>query len=132
MCLVFIDAEAKAYPSITARAEVRHDHAKATEIWKSTDNMWWSGPHDPNVCVLRVRPVTAELWEGPASTAVAAFEFRQGADHRGKAQPRREPQGHREDVTSIATALDSNSRLVRAWVEHVPQDYSRADTTGAS
>jgi general stress protein 26 len=73
--LVFIDAEAKAYLSITARAEVRQDHAKAAEIWKSTDNMWWSGPDDPNVCVLRVRPVTAELWDGPANAAVAAFEF---------------------------------------------------------
>ena len=75
VCLVFIDAGTKAYLSITARAEVRHDHAKAAEIWKSTDNMWWSGPDDPNVCVLRVRPVTAELWDGPAYAAVAAFEF---------------------------------------------------------
>jgi general stress protein 26 len=30
--LVFIDAKAKAYLSITARAEVRRDHAKAAEI----------------------------------------------------------------------------------------------------
>ena len=75
VCLVFIDADAKAYLSVTARAEVQHNHAKAAEIWKSTDNMWWSGPDDPNVCVLRVRPITAELWDGPASAAVAAFEF---------------------------------------------------------
>src|SRR6476659_8313155 len=40
VCLVF--TEAKAYLSITARAEVLHDHAKAAEIWKSTDTMWWS------------------------------------------------------------------------------------------
>ena len=73
--LVFIDAKAKAYLSITARAEVRQDHAKAAEIWKRTDNMWWSGPDDPNVRVLRVQPFTAELWDGPASAAVAAFEF---------------------------------------------------------
>jgi len=73
--LVFIDAKEKAYLSITARAEVRRDHAKAREIWKSTDNMWWHGPEDPNVCVLRVRPLTAELWDGPASKAVAAYEF---------------------------------------------------------
>ena len=72
---MFIDPKDKAYLSITARAEVRHDHAKAAEIWKSTDDMWWKGPNDPNVCVLRVRPLTAELWDGPASTAVAAFEF---------------------------------------------------------
>lgn len=73
--LVFIDAKAKAYLSITARAEVRRDHAKAAAIWKRSDNMWWKGPDDPDVCVLRVRPLTAELWDGPASAAVAAFEF---------------------------------------------------------
>ena len=73
--LVFIDARDKAYLSITARAEVRHDRAKAAEFWKSTDDVWWNGPDDPNVCVLRVRPLTAELWDGPASAAVAAFEF---------------------------------------------------------
>ncbi len=73
--LVFIDAKDNAYLSITARAEVRRDHAKAAEIWKPTDNMWWKGADDPNVCVLRVTPLTAELWDGPASNAVAAFEF---------------------------------------------------------
>jgi general stress protein 26 len=73
--LVFIDAKEKAYLSITARAEVLRDHAKAAEIWKETDNVWWKGPDDPNVCVLRVTPATAELWDGPASHAVAAYEF---------------------------------------------------------
>ena len=37
--------------------------------------MWWSGPDDPNACLLRVTPLTAELWDGPASRAVAAFQF---------------------------------------------------------
>ncbi len=73
--LVFIDAQDKAYLSITARAEIRPDHRKAAAIWKTTDNVWWNGPDDPNVCVLRVKPLTAELWDGPASKAVAAFEF---------------------------------------------------------
>jgi general stress protein 26 len=73
--LVFVDAKANAYLSLTARADVWHDHTKAAEIWKSTDNMWWHGPNDSNVCVLRVTPLTAELWDGPASKAVTAFEF---------------------------------------------------------
>jgi general stress protein 26 len=73
--LVFIDQREKAYLSITARAEVLNDHAKAAEIWKSTDSVWWSGPDDPNVCVLRVTPITAELWDGPASKAVAIYEL---------------------------------------------------------
>ena len=73
--LVFIDHKAKAYLSITARAEIRRDHAKAAAIWKTTDDAWWKGPDDPNVCVIRVEPILAELWDGPASEAVAAFEF---------------------------------------------------------
>jgi general stress protein 26 len=73
--LVFIDTKNKVYLSLTARATVQRDHAKAAEIWKKSDNMWWHGPDDPNVCVLRVRPATAELWDGPASKAVAVYEL---------------------------------------------------------
>ncbi|MEA2990364.1 MAG: hypothetical protein QOG83_3075 [Alphaproteobacteria bacterium] len=73
--LVFIDPKDKAYLSITARAEVLDDHAKAAEIWRKTDDLWWDGPDDPNVCVLRVRPLTAELWDGPSSKAVAIYEI---------------------------------------------------------
>ena len=73
--LVFVDSKANAYLSITARADVRYDHAKAAKIWKSTDDVWWQGPNDPNVCVLRVDPVTAELWDGPSSKLIAEFEF---------------------------------------------------------
>jgi general stress protein 26 len=75
VCLVFIDPKDKAYLSISARGEVHDDHAKAREIWKKTDDAWWSGPDDPNVRVLRIEPQRAELWDGPASAAVAAFEF---------------------------------------------------------
>jgi general stress protein 26 len=75
VCLVFIDAADKAYLSITARAAVWRDPDKAREIWTSTDDTWWDGPDDPDVCLLRVRPITAELWDGPASRIVTAYEF---------------------------------------------------------
>jgi general stress protein 26 len=75
VCLVFIDAKEKAYLSITGRAEVMRNRAKAAELWKKTDDAWWDGPDDPNVCLLRVEPLTAELWDGPASKAVAIYEF---------------------------------------------------------
>jgi general stress protein 26 len=74
--LTFSDAKAKAYLSITARAEARKDTAKAREVWRGTDSVWWrGGPDDPNVCVLRIVPLTAELWDGPSSKAVAAYEM---------------------------------------------------------
>jgi general stress protein 26 len=59
--LVFLDAREKAYLSITARAQVLRDHAKAAAIWKSTDNVWWRGPNDPNVSVLRADRIVAAL-----------------------------------------------------------------------
>jgi general stress protein 26 len=67
------DANAKASLSITARGS--RDAAKAAEIWKATDAMWWQEPDDPNVCVLGVTPFAAELWDGPASQTMAVFEF---------------------------------------------------------
>lgn len=99
--LVFTDAKAAAYLSITARAQMRRDHAKAAEIWRTTDNMWWQGPNDPNVCVLRVDPLVAELWDGPSNKILAAFEFVKGAADRRQTGSRREPQGNRGNAMSF-------------------------------
>jgi general stress protein 26 len=74
--LVFIDSSDKAYLSITGRARVMRDADKQKAAWRKTDAVWWpGGPTSPDVCLLRIEPVTAELWDGPASTAVAIFEF---------------------------------------------------------
>ncbi len=74
--LVFIDEGDRAYLSITGRAFVTRDTAKTKDIWKKTDDIWLpGGPGDPNVRVLRIEPTRAELWDGPSSGAVAAFEF---------------------------------------------------------
>ena len=73
--LVFIDADEKVYLSITARGYLGQDRVKAAAIWKTSDKMWWKGPDDPNVGVLRATLLTAEMWDGPASRALAVFEF---------------------------------------------------------
>jgi general stress protein 26 len=73
--LIFIDHKAKAYLSLTGQAEILHEHTKVAEIWKDTDAAWWDGPDDPNLRVIKITPRTAELWDGPASKAVAAYEF---------------------------------------------------------
>jgi len=76
VCLVVVDPDDNVYLSITGRAVVKQDHAKAAAIWKKTDDVWWKGgPNDPNVRVLKVEPITAELWDGPSSKLVAAYEF---------------------------------------------------------
>jgi general stress protein 26 len=74
--LVFIDSSDKAYLSITGRARVMRDKQKIKAAWRKTDAVWWpDGPDDPDVCLLRIEPFTAELWDGPASAVVTAFEF---------------------------------------------------------
>ena len=73
--LVFIVERDGVYLSISGRAFVTRDTAKAKEIWRKTDDTWFAGGSaDPNVRVLRIEPVTAELWDGPSSAA-AVFEF---------------------------------------------------------
>ena len=73
--LVFVNPSDKAYLSITGRATVLRDVAAAGRFWKPSDSLWWSGPNDSNLRLLRLEPGTAELWDGPASSAVAMFEF---------------------------------------------------------
>jgi general stress protein 26 len=74
--LVFIDAGDKAYLSITGRARVMRDKQKIKTAWRETDAVWWpDGPDDRNVCLLQIEPLTAELWDGPASAVATAFEF---------------------------------------------------------
>jgi general stress protein 26 len=74
--LVFSDTKAKAYLSITARACVVNDRSELARAWKMTDRVWWrGGPTDPGVCLLRIEPQAAELWDGPASTASTLFQL---------------------------------------------------------
>jgi general stress protein 26 len=73
--LTFVDQSENAYLSVTGRAKVLHDVAKTRELWRTTDELWWSGYDDPNVCLLQIDAMTAELWDGPASNAVFVWEF---------------------------------------------------------
>ena len=76
--LTFVDENDHAYLSITARAFVTRDNAKSKEIWRPSDNAWFpAGPDDPNVRVLRIQPITAELWDGPSPAAVVDFKCAQ-------------------------------------------------------
>ncbi len=76
VALVFTDPKQKIYLSISGRASIINDEEIARAIWQLTDRVWWkAGPADPGLRVLRVEPQTAELWDGPSSTAVEVFEF---------------------------------------------------------
>jgi general stress protein 26 len=74
--LVFVDSKDKAYLSITGRARIVRDVDTIKAAWRKSDAVWWpAGPDSPDVCVLQIEPVIAELWDGPSSVIVTAFEF---------------------------------------------------------
>ena len=75
VCLTFLYEKEKVYLSLTGEAFVAHDPGRARALWNEKQKLWWSGPDDPNLRVVRVEPEKAEMWDGPASSAVAAFEF---------------------------------------------------------
>lgn len=76
VCFTLVNESDKAYLSITGRAAVLDDPGLAAKYWKKADEVWWpDGPADRHICVLRLEPQRAELWDGPASAAVARHEF---------------------------------------------------------
>jgi len=75
VCFSVTIATDNVYLSITGRATVTRDPAKTAKIWKKSDELWWSGPDDPNARVLTVAPITAELWDGPSNSLAVAYEF---------------------------------------------------------
>jgi general stress protein 26 len=76
VCFTLTNAHDKAYLSITAQAVVLRDALLAAKFWKKTDDVWWpGGPEDKHVRVLKLEPLRAELWDGPSSSLVAAYEF---------------------------------------------------------
>jgi general stress protein 26 len=76
VCLTFVYPKEKVYLSITGEASVNRDPERAKALWNEEQQAWWpGGPEDPNVLVMRVELKRAEMWDGPASSAVATFEF---------------------------------------------------------
>jgi general stress protein 26 len=42
---------------------VAHDPDRARALWNENQKLWWSGPDDPNLRVVRVEPEKAEMWD---------------------------------------------------------------------
>jgi general stress protein 26 len=76
VCLAFADTGSNGYLSITGRAEVLHDVAKATALWSNEAQAWWpKGPSDPEVRVLRVIPDDAEYWDTRGNSIIVALKL---------------------------------------------------------
>ena len=76
VCLAFSDTSQNVYLSISGRAEMMRDPAKATQLWSTEAQAWWpKGPTDPEVRVLRVFPDHAEYWDTRGNSIIVALKL---------------------------------------------------------
>ena len=69
--LAFSDESNSTFTSITARASLSNDHQRKESLWSVMARPWFpEGVNDPNLAVLRLEPVKAEIWDGPDSTVL--------------------------------------------------------------
>jgi general stress protein 26 len=76
VCLGFADTASNTYLSMTGRAEMLRDVAKARELWCTETQAWWpKGPTDPDVRVLQVTPDSAEYWDARGNSVTVALKL---------------------------------------------------------
>ncbi len=76
VCLAFAETSSNTYLSVTGRAELFADAAKAEELWSNEAQAWWpKGPADPDVRVLRVVPDRAEYWDTRGNSVTVALKL---------------------------------------------------------
>ena len=64
--LGYADPRGNTYVSVSGEARVRHDPARAKELWNGwADGFFPGGPDDPNVGVLEVTVHSAQYWNIP-------------------------------------------------------------------
>jgi general stress protein 26 len=64
ICLALADNKGQKYLSITGRAEIFDDKDRVKQIWSAYDAAFWRDENDPRIRIMRVRPESAEYWEG--------------------------------------------------------------------
>jgi protease I len=74
--LSYADPGANRYVSVSGRAKLVRDRAKAQELWTPAVKAWFPrGLDDPELALLQVSVERAEYWDAPASSAVTLFQL---------------------------------------------------------
>jgi general stress protein 26 len=74
VCVAFSDPGSQNYVSVSGRARVLRDRAKAEKIWSPFAKVWFpKGLDDPELAVLAVTMDKAEYWDSPSGTFVVLY-----------------------------------------------------------
>jgi len=63
------------YVSLSGKATIVHDPAKAKDLWTPFAKGWFDGPDDPNLRMIRFEMDGAEYWDAPSSKMVYIFNL---------------------------------------------------------
>ena len=70
----FSDERHHSWTSMSGRAELVHDRAKAEELWTPVLKAWFpDGLETPGLALIRVRPDTVEYWDAADSTVATTI-----------------------------------------------------------
>lgn len=65
ICLCFADNGAYKYLSVSGTANLLDDRPRVEELWSTAARAFWESKDDPNIRILKVRPLFAEFWDSP-------------------------------------------------------------------
>ena len=65
--LAFADPGSQKYVVTTGLATLSNDRAKIKDLWSPFAKAWFDSENDPNICILKVSPGEAELWDSPGT-----------------------------------------------------------------
>lgn len=70
------DEDHNFYAAVECEASRIDDADLLKQIWSPITGAWFpGGPDDPDVTLLALHPISAEIWNGPSSGVVIAFKL---------------------------------------------------------
>lgn len=67
------------FMTIYGKASIKLDKQIISELYGSSDDMWFDGEDDPNVSAIAVKPTQAHYWEPKHNKFVTLFKLGMGA-----------------------------------------------------
>jgi general stress protein 26 len=64
---MIVSGEGNLQARIEGHGVISNDRAKLEELWNTVTDAWFDGIDDPDVRLIEVTPMTAELWISPGS-----------------------------------------------------------------
>jgi general stress protein 26 len=79
VCVAAVRKSDGAYVSISALAEVERNEAEVKRLWKKDWSIWFSGPDDPSVAIMKLDIQHAEYWEPKGGKLRVLFDMTKAA-----------------------------------------------------